>query len=40
MTKVLNAANEAAVAFFLEEKVSFLEIDELIERAMNEHVNI
>ncbi|MEI4768542.1 1-deoxy-D-xylulose-5-phosphate reductoisomerase [Psychrobacillus sp. FJAT-51614] len=40
MTTVLNAANEAAVDLFLQEKVSFLEIDELIERAMNEHVNI
>lgn len=40
MTTVLNAANEAAVALFLQEKVSFLAIDELIERAMNEHVNI
>ncbi|WP_391208708.1 1-deoxy-D-xylulose-5-phosphate reductoisomerase [Psychrobacillus sp. L4] len=40
MTTVLNAANEAAVALFLQEKIAFLTIDELIERAMNEHVNI
>lgn len=40
MTTVLNAANEAAVALFLQEKIGFLTIDELIERAMDEHVNI
>ena len=40
MTTVLNAANEAAVALFLQEKISFLQIDELIERAMDEHVKI
>ncbi|WP_391121347.1 1-deoxy-D-xylulose-5-phosphate reductoisomerase [Psychrobacillus sp. L3] len=40
MTTVLNAANEAAVALFLQEKIAFLTIDELIERAMNEHENI
>ncbi|MGR3763894.1 1-deoxy-D-xylulose-5-phosphate reductoisomerase [Rossellomorea sp. NS-SX7] len=37
MTTVLNAANEAAVALFLENKVSFLGIEEFIERALNEH---
>ena len=37
MTTVLNAANEAAVALFLQEKIGFLTIDELIERAMDEH---
>ncbi|WP_342600716.1 1-deoxy-D-xylulose-5-phosphate reductoisomerase [Psychrobacillus sp. FSL H8-0483] len=37
MTTVLNAANEAAVALFLQEKIGFLMIDELIERAMDEH---
>ncbi|MFF2752600.1 1-deoxy-D-xylulose-5-phosphate reductoisomerase [Psychrobacillus sp. NPDC058041] len=40
MTTVLNAANEAAVSLFLQEKIGFLTIDELIERAMTEHVNI
>lgn len=37
MTTVLNAANEAAVALFLEERISFMEIEELIERIMDEH---
>ncbi|MFJ7747079.1 1-deoxy-D-xylulose-5-phosphate reductoisomerase [Peribacillus sp. NPDC097295] len=37
MTTVLNAANEAAVAAFLSGKVSFLEIENLIERALNKH---
>lgn len=37
MTTVLNAANEAAVSLFLQEKIGFLTIDELIERAMDEH---
>nr|WP_106784255.1 1-deoxy-D-xylulose-5-phosphate reductoisomerase [Lysinibacillus timonensis] len=36
----MNAANEAAVALFLQEKISFLQIDEMIERVMNEHNNI
>ena len=37
MTTVLNAANEAAVALFLNEKIRFLQIEELIERALNQH---
>ena len=37
MTTVLNAANEAAVAEFLSGKVSFLEIETLIEKALNQH---
>jgi 1-deoxy-D-xylulose-5-phosphate reductoisomerase len=37
MTTVLNAANEAAVALFLENKISFLGIEDMIERALNEH---
>lgn len=40
MTTVLNAANEAAVALFLQEKIRFLKIEELIERAMDKHVVI
>lgn len=36
----MNAANEAAVALFLQEKIKFLEIEDLIERVMNEHDNI
>ena len=37
MPTVFNAANEKAVALFLEDKISFLQIAELIERAMDEH---
>ena len=40
MTTVLNAANEAAVAAFLKGKISFLQIEELIERALSVHTNI
>lgn len=40
MTTVLNAANEQAVAMFLNEQIKFLQIEELIERAMNEHATI
>ncbi|WP_019413986.1 1-deoxy-D-xylulose-5-phosphate reductoisomerase [Paenisporosarcina sp. TG20] len=40
MTTVLNAANEAAVALFLGEKINFLQIEEFIERAMDNHVVI
>ena len=36
----MNAANEAAVSLFLQEKISFLQIDDIIERIMNEHNNI
>lgn len=36
---VLNAANEAAVALFLEEKIPFVKIPELIEEALNAHQN-
>ncbi|ANU27978.1 1-deoxy-D-xylulose-5-phosphate reductoisomerase [Planococcus versutus] len=37
MTTVLNAANEQAVALFLNEKIKFLQIEEIIERAMDQH---
>ncbi len=37
MTTVLNAANEAAVALFLDNKIAFLEIEEVIEKALNSH---
>lgn len=37
MPTVLNAANEKAVALFLQEEISFLEIYQLIEDAMNTH---
>lgn len=37
MTTVFNAANEQAVAMFLNEEIKFLQIEELIERAMLSH---
>jgi 1-deoxy-D-xylulose-5-phosphate reductoisomerase len=37
---VLNAANEVAVSAFLEGKISFLQIEDLIERALSAHENI
>lgn len=37
MTTVLNAANEAAVSAFLSGKVNFLDIETLIEKALNQH---
>lgn len=37
MPTVLNAANEAAVKFFLKGKISFLTIEQLIEQALNRH---
>ncbi|MBD1940507.1 1-deoxy-D-xylulose-5-phosphate reductoisomerase [Microcoleus sp. FACHB-68] len=37
MTAVLNAANEQAVALFLDEKVQFLDIPRLIESACDKH---
>jgi len=36
----MNAANEAAVAAFLQGKITFLQIDETIERVMQAHQNI
>ncbi|WP_155590266.1 1-deoxy-D-xylulose-5-phosphate reductoisomerase [Lysinibacillus cavernae] len=36
----MNAANESAVAAFLQGKITFLEIDETIERVMQAHQNI
>jgi 1-deoxy-D-xylulose-5-phosphate reductoisomerase len=40
MLTAMNAANEAAVALFLQEKITFLQIEEYIERVMNTHENI
>lgn len=41
MPAVMNAANEAAVSMFLDEKISFLDIPALIDRVMSTHnVNI
>ena len=37
MPTVLNAANEAAVAAFLEGKISFLQIEDLIEKVLEKH---
>jgi 1-deoxy-D-xylulose-5-phosphate reductoisomerase len=37
MTTVLNAANEVAIEAFLEGKIGFLEISEVIERTMDAH---
>ena len=37
MPTVFNAANEKAVSLFLEKKISYLQISELIESAMEEH---
>lgn len=37
MPAVLNAANEEAVAAFLDEKISFVQIPQLIESVMNRH---
>jgi 1-deoxy-D-xylulose-5-phosphate reductoisomerase len=34
---VLNAANEVAVAAFLDEKITFLQIEDLIEKALSKH---
>jgi len=36
----MNAANEAAVQLFLQEKIPFLEIEEIIEHMMDSHNNI
>lgn len=40
MPTVLNAANEVAVHQFLEGKISFLVIEELVEKALSRHTNI
>ncbi|KKI92602.1 1-deoxy-D-xylulose 5-phosphate reductoisomerase [Bacillus sp. SA1-12] len=40
MPTVLNAANEVAVAAFLQGHLSFLQIEDCIERAMDHHENI
>ena len=40
MTTVLNGANEAAVALFLEDKIGFLDIADVVEMAMSEHKTI
>lgn len=40
MPAVLNGANEAAVALFLEGKIGFLDIGNVVEAAMNNHKNV
>ena len=40
MPTVLNAANEAAVALFLDGKIRFLQIDEIVGECINSHKNI
>lgn len=40
MPTVYNAANEKAVGLFLDRKISYLEITELIEASMEQHKNI
>ncbi|HSH24984.1 MAG TPA: 1-deoxy-D-xylulose-5-phosphate reductoisomerase [Massilibacterium sp.] len=40
MPTVLNAANEAAVKFFLKGEISFLTIEQMIERALKRHQSI
>ncbi|MFS0574193.1 1-deoxy-D-xylulose-5-phosphate reductoisomerase [Sporosarcina sp. 179-K 3D1 HS] len=37
MPTVMNAANEIAVSLFMERRITFLQIEELIERAMESH---
>ena len=37
---VLNAANERAVAMFLDRKIRYLQIPEIIQACMEEHKNI
>lgn len=37
MPAVMNAANEEAVAAFLDRKLSFLQIEEMVERVMEDH---
>lgn len=36
---VMNAANEAAVGLFLQEKIRFLDIFDLVEKAVGQHIN-
>ena len=40
MPTVLNAANEKAVALFLDDKIHFLDIYDIIEESMNRHIKI
>ena len=37
---VLNAANEAAVAAFLAKRITFLQIEDCVEKALNQHKKV
>lgn len=37
MPAVMNAANEVAVEAFLQKRIGFLTVEDLIEKAMNHH---
>ena len=40
MTAVMNGANEAAVAKFLQGEIKFLQIPYIIEKVMNSHMTV
>ena len=40
MPTVFNAANEKAVAMFLDRKIGYLDIPRIIEKCMNDHHKI
>ena len=40
MPTVLNAANEKAVALFLDRKISYLQISDIIEECMDKHITV
>ena len=40
MPTVMNAANEVAVSMFLNQKIPFLQIESIVEAAMNNHISI
>ncbi|MNJ77659.1 1-deoxy-D-xylulose 5-phosphate reductoisomerase [compost metagenome] len=39
-TTVFNAANEVAVSRFLNKEISFLQIEEIIERTLSSHIAV
>ena len=40
MPTVMNAANEVAVQFFMNGRIPFLQIEEIVERMMDNHQSI
>lgn len=40
MPTAMNAANEVAVALFMQKRISFLQIDDIVERVMESHTTI